>query len=128
MMTTEGFTYSVQSLIDRDCYFSHDNDIVFRVLPDGKGLVQDNAIKLKNGTYIPAHKRVNVSLQVTYDYDDFYSKKQRFDLEKLNTFFKRRLEEIDGFVVLDRKNRYEIRFPNGWRQGLEARTEQRQGK
>jgi hypothetical protein len=33
----------------------------------------------------------------------------------------RRFREIDGFVVLDKKNRYEVIFPKGWKDADEKK-------
>lgn len=58
-----------------------------------------------------AGQKVIVTFQLTYDYNDSYPKNDRDNLDKFAKFMNRRLKDLDGFVVLDRENRYQITFP-----------------
>jgi hypothetical protein len=62
---------------------------------------------------------MSVSFYLTYDYNESYQKKDHGNTDKLIKFMNSHLKEVDGFVVLDKKNRYEIvfpiLFPKGWK-------------
>jgi len=108
------FRYSLESSLDLDYTLPSDKDSAFVVLPEKKGLEKKTEMEWPSGMILPAHQRINIAFRIPYDYNDSYPRKQRDDLYKLNAFMNRRLKELDGFVMLDRKNRYEIKFSKGW--------------
>ena len=108
------FRYSLESSLDHDYVLPSDDESAFIVLPDGKGLAKKENLEWPKGAILPAHQKISITFKIPFDYNDFYPRKHRDDLGKLNAFMKRRLKEIEGFVILDRKRRYEIKFPKGW--------------
>jgi len=108
------FKYTVENTTPRDYYLPSDPQAAFVVLTDGKGLSQGEELTWDKGAYVPAGLKVSVSFHLTYDYNDSYPKLDRDNLDKLSKFMARRLKELDGFVVLDRTNRYQVTFQNGW--------------
>lgn len=116
------FRYSLESSLDLDYTFPLDKDSVFVILPEEKGLEKKPEMEWPSGVILPAHQRINIAFRIPFDYNESYPKKQRDDLDKLGAFMNRRLKELDGFVILDRKNRYEIKFAKGW----ETKEEQKE--
>ncbi|HLF86449.1 MAG TPA: hypothetical protein VI584_05150 [Nitrospiria bacterium] len=112
------FRYTVLNNTEKDYYFPANKEDVFKVLAKGQGLSHDDTLKWDAGIYIPVRQKVNVSFKLDFDYTQEYPMEERDNKEKLNKFIKRQAEGLDGFVILDPVNRYEIRFPGGW-QGLD---------
>ncbi len=108
------FRYTIENTTPSDYYLPTDAKSAFVLLPKGKGLSQEEDLTWDKGAYVPAGQKVAFSFQITYDYDDSYPEADRDNLHKLATFMNRKLEELDGFAVLDRTNRYQISFPKGW--------------
>jgi hypothetical protein len=109
------FQYSVDNSTDQDYQLPTDPKSAFVVLPDGRGLSQDKEIGWMPGTYIPAQHKVVVTFHLTYDYNESFPKSEQDNRDKMAPFFNRRLKELDGFVILDKAMRYQIDFPNGWK-------------
>ena len=100
------FRYTIENHTGRDYKFPS-ADSLYKVLADGKGLEKDATLKWDGGTSVPVGQKINIGIQVEYEYTDGSP-----DLDtKLTAFTKRRLAEIEGFAVLDQVNRYDIRFP-----------------
>lgn len=108
------FRYTLENTTPHDYYLPTDPKSAFLILPEGKGMSQEEKLAWDNGAYVPPGQKVTVSFQLTYDYNDSYPKAERDNLDKLSNFLGRRLKELEGFAVLDRANRYEIVFPKGW--------------
>jgi hypothetical protein len=109
------FRYTVENKTKNDYYLPNDVKSVFVALPEGKGLSQEDEITWGHGAYLPSGQKVSTSFQMTYDYDESFPQKECDNLDKLSKFMNRRLRKLDGFVVLDKKSRYEIVFPKGWK-------------
>lgn len=112
------FRYRVANKTKNDYYFPHDKGSAFIILPEGKGLSQEQEIVWGQGTYVPAGQKILTSFQLTYDYNDSYPQKERDDLNKLNKFMHRHLKEVAGFVIFAKMNHYETVFPGGWKDGV----------
>jgi len=115
------FQYTLENKTKSDYYFPEDAKSTFVVLAEGKGLSQKDEFAWGRGVYLPIGQKVSMSFHLTYDYNKSYPEKERDNLDKLGEFMKSRLKEVDGFVVLDKENRYEITFPNGWRDKYEMK-------
>lgn len=109
------FRYTLENTTLRDYYLPSDPKAAFVVLPDGKGMSQEEELTWDKGAYIPPGQKVSVAFYLTYDYSDSYPKSDRDNLDKLSKFMARREKELEGFVVLDRTNRYQMTFPKGWK-------------
>jgi hypothetical protein len=108
------FKYTLENATPNDYYLPSDPKAAFVILPNEKGMSQDEELSWDNGAYVPAGQKVSASFRLTYDYNDSYPKSDRDNLDKLSKFIARRLKQLEGFVVLDRTNRYQINFPKGW--------------
>jgi hypothetical protein len=108
------FRYTVENKTKKDYNFPEDPKSAFVILPEGKGLSQEENISWSHGAYLPSGQKMALSFQLTYEYNESYPKKDRDNSDKLARFMDRRLKEVDGFVILDKAKRYEIIFPKGW--------------
>ena len=108
------FKFTLENMSPRDYYLPSDPKAAFVVLPDEKGMSQEEELTWDKGAYVPPGQKVSVSFHLTYDYNDSFPKSDRDNLDKLSKFMARRLKELEGFVVLDRTNRYQVTFPKGW--------------
>jgi hypothetical protein len=108
------FKYMLENTTPHDYYLPSDPRTAFVVLPDGKGMSQEEELTWDKGVYVPPGQKVSVSFKITYDYNESYPKSDRDNLDKLSKFMTRRLKELAGFAVLDRTNRYQVTFPKGW--------------
>ncbi len=115
------YAYTLENLGDKDYYLPKDPESAYIVQAEGKGYSHVQGMQWDKGIYIPSKKKVVVSFLVPYDYSDYYSKKTLENMDKLDEFFQKRLKELDGFVILDKENRYEIVFPNGWKEWKKKR-------
>lgn len=109
------FRYTVLNNTEKDYYFPANRENVFKVLVKEQGLSPDDTLKWDAGIYIPVKQKVNVSFKLAFDYTKEYPMEERENTDKLNKFIKKQAEELDGFAILDPVNRYEVRFPGGWK-------------
>jgi hypothetical protein len=84
---------------------------LYKVLAEGKGLERDATLKWSGGTSLPVGQKMNVTIEIEYEYTEEFPYAERDNTKKLAAFMNRALSGIDGFVALDEINRYEIRFP-----------------
>jgi hypothetical protein len=71
--------------------------------------------------FVPAKSRVWIALTIPYPYSVKLKEKANSEERKLyqtgvTKFVSEELPNLDGFVLFDNTNRYEIDFPNGWEQ------------
>ena len=81
--------------------------------PDGKFLKPDYPI------LIPAKQRLRFSLQLGFPYDknmkEGTRKEEREQYRKeLEAYANKEFSNLDGFVLFDEVNRYQINLPKGW--------------
>jgi len=107
---TGTFHYTLENHTQHD-YQLPGESALYRVLAGGKGLQRDKTLKWVSISPVPLGQRINVGIQLEFEYTEGYPYTDRDNPQKLNSFMKRRLEELDGFMALDEANRYEIRFP-----------------
>jgi hypothetical protein len=110
------FRYSVENVTVKDFTLST-NRVVLRRMSDGKGYASDLDAEIVGDVFIPAGQKMNVLIRVPYKYEDLNtSLKEQLDEKKSGTFADQRLAHLDGFGLFDKRNKYEIDFPNGWSQ------------
>lgn len=109
------FSYVVENTTDFDYSLDPKDDIsIMTVLPENKGLGGNEEVALASHTFIPAKQKVSITLDKFYDYNESYPKAEKENTEKLTAFMHRRLKELAGFVMFDKRNRYMVKFPSGW--------------
>ncbi|MGH2567801.1 MAG: hypothetical protein ACRDGA_05635, partial [Bacteroidota bacterium] len=116
------FKFILENTTPHDYHLPSDPKSAFILLPEGKGMSQEEELIWDRGAYVPSGQKVTVSFQVSYNYNEAYPKTDRDDLDKLSKFMNRRLKELDGFAVLDRVKRYQIIFPRGWQDSPETKV------
>jgi hypothetical protein len=110
------FRYSVENLTNKDCIISPDR-VVLRRMSGDAGYASDLDAELIGDLFIPAKQKMNIPIRVPYKYEDFNSSfSEQSDDKKTALFADRRLNRLDGFALFDKRNKYEIDFPNGWSQ------------
>lgn len=115
--------YTLENTTDFDYRIERGTNVTF----NGK-LLRENSLspstdfeRIEYPIFVPAKKRVRFPIHVGYSYPEkmaphpaegegkkYRSKVEKYILEKLNN--------LDGFDLLDDSNRYEIIFPAGWKQ------------
>ena len=127
-LTTEGpthtirYQYTLENHTDVDYRLADDSHAqlgISKMQTKSIDFDTNNFVTLGFPIYVPAKSRVNVSLhmplQYTEDVDfsapddvqhDFYTKLSKYVGDAINN--------VEGFVLMDDNNRYEIIFPNGW--------------
>jgi len=112
-----------QPKIPYDYCLPNDNEAAFIQIPGTKGLTKDHDITWDKGTCVPTGQKVAVFFRLNYNYSEYsFPKSDINNLEKFSKFMSRRLSEIDGFVILDNQNRYQINFPKGWEDKQNEKT------
>ena len=110
------FRYLVENTTEYDYSLPSDGEAAFIKLPETKGLTKDHDIAWDVGTFVPTGQKVAINFRLTYDYSEYSFPKSDIDnIEKFSKFMNRRLSEVDGFVILDKENRYQIDFHRGWK-------------
>lgn len=80
---------------------------------------EGNFQKLHFPIFIPARQRVWVPIELSYPYQeklasDASGKERHKWRQKLREFVKSQMGNLNGFVLFDNKNRYQINFPRPW--------------
>ena len=117
------FRYVLENKTPYDYCLPNDNEAAFIQIPVTKGLTKDHEITWDKGTCVPTGQKVAVYFRLNYNYSEYsFPKSDINNLEKFSKFMSRRLSEIDGFVILDNQNRYQINFPKGWEDKQNEKT------
>ena len=112
------FNYIVNNATDRDYRIASEKESLFIELPDEGGLYQYNNatdvlledVSIKS-SFIPTKQRAIVTIHLIYSYNEFYTKANSDDREKMTKYLDKRLKQIGGFKLFDKDNRYQINFP-----------------
>lgn len=109
-------TYEVQNHTDSD-YQLMDGPgalVMSRLRVDGS-LSSQQQVRLSYPTFLPARQRARVALEVRspfswpVDGDPAYQ-------DKLRDFVKKKLVDVQAFVLFDQADRFDIEFPSGWQE------------
>jgi hypothetical protein len=108
-----GFFYSLQNNTDYDYTINGEGALFLRTLNSGN-LEPTGHFAKRVEVFVPAKHRAG------YDVVRLYTVgKDAPDSVKttdgINTFFYKEFHNVDGFVLFDQSNRYEITLPNGWK-------------
>lgn len=120
------FTYVIENTTDFDYSLKPTDDFtVLTALPNDKGLGGE-PISLFKAAYIPAKHKVAVTFDQFYDYEQYGLNKQGMQNDdELSAFLNRRLSDKAGFVLIDKRKRYEVIFPSGWEDAGKVKKEGR---
>jgi hypothetical protein len=80
----------------------------------------DNSMKGDFPIFVPAHGRARFGIHIAYPYSEKYDDKATDDEKHdwgttLAKYITSELNNIDGFVMFDSVERYEVAFPSGWK-------------
>jgi hypothetical protein len=108
--------YEVQNHTDSDFRLADGPTalVMSRLRADGS-LSSQQQVRLSYPTFLPARQRARVALEIPSpfgwpsDGDPAYQ-------DKLRDFVNQRLGEVEGFVLFDQADRFEIEFRSGWQE------------
>jgi len=110
------FAYTVENTTPKDYAADKESELVLmKRLSSGKGIEIADSVNWDQRLYIPSGQKMRVVFNVPFSYQDAYTRDEmKNDIEKLNSFYRNRTADFDGFVIFDKVRRYRIDFPNGW--------------
>jgi len=125
------FNYVLQNNTDVD--YRVDNDFKIEITGKLKGMkalgeFAGHYVTTNYPIFIPAHRRVRVSLSIPYRYpvvekaDASHTERQQFRMQ-VAKYVTEEMGNLDGFVLFDGNNRYEIDFPSGWEKAAKESTD-----
>lgn len=108
--------YELQNHTNSDYRVSDGPGLFFmsRVKPDGS-LSSQEQIHLSYATFLPARQRARIALEIAHPFGWPAQSDPQFQ-DKLKEFFNQRLADVQGFVMFDQADRFQIEFPAGWRE------------
>ena len=117
------FLYNVTNKTDTDYKLSSETGLTMMTkLEDSKSLTSSKGdLHLATPAFIPSKQTVRVELIFpSYGFDkpepSYDDDKARIEFRKaMETFVRTKLPNLDGFVVFDEGNRYQIEFAAGWK-------------
>jgi hypothetical protein len=115
------FGYDLQNNTNRDYRIDNSHLVVLARLPDG------DALSRKFGhyqysdpsvapTFLPARGKTRIILSVPYEYPFDLTPTERQEIDKVSPSVGRRLKELNGFVIFDQSEHYQIDLPKGWKE------------
>lgn len=124
------FHYVLQNNTDSDYRIGSDSGIeITNKLKRQKGLGEfaNHTITTNYPVFIPAKSRVWISLKIPYPYpikekDNPTTDERKQYTTEVAKYVTDELSNLDGFVLFDMSNRYEIDFPTGWEQRAKQMT------
>lgn len=101
------FRYRFQNHTERD-YHLPGHDSIRIVLPTGDGLLRDEAVRWIAMPSVPVGQKISVEIQVDIDISQLADGGDaKGSVDKVQRW----LKGMEGFIVLDESNRYEIQLP-----------------
>jgi hypothetical protein len=107
-------SYNVQNETDLDFQLTDSAGLVImsRLRADGS-LSSEEKIQLSYPTFLPAHQRARLALEVLHPFD-WPADSDPARQEKIKEFVNQRLAGVQEFVLFDESDRFQIAFPKGW--------------
>ena len=111
-----GFSYDIENSTDTDYHVESRNQIAVMFRNDGGGLSEalpENVAPLRLPIFIPAKQRGTLTLTVVLS-DVPQQKPSESDEgfhERVRTFCQEHIKGVNGFVLFDESNRYQIELP-----------------
>lgn len=119
------FYYSLVNNTNIDYRFSKDSDVhVMAKLHKQESLSGNdpNFLTVESPLFLPSKQRIRfgINLQIHYEYkgealkSDSSPEDRKKYRKKLEDYVNKEMSNLDGFVIFDDKNRFQIDFPKGW--------------
>jgi len=121
------FYYTVQNNTESDYRLDSDAQVELSArLRQEKALDSSGkVVTLDYPVFIPPKGRVRLKVKIPYTYPDHDKQVTSDELHEHNrkvaAFLVKEATNLDGFVLFDSTNRYEIGFPSGWEKESEAK-------
>jgi hypothetical protein len=116
------FYYDIQNDTDFDYRLDDSSSIVImQELGTESSLSAEKHIKLEYPVFVPAKHRARIALSLSHAFEWPDETDPAFQ-KKVSGFVKRRLADVEGFVLFDETRRYQINFPKGWGDLLDPAT------
>lgn len=122
------FYYTVQNNTESDYRLDSDAQVELSArLQQEKALDSSGKIvTLDYPIFIPPKGRVRLKVKIPYNYPDHDKSSTSDELHEHNrkvaAFLAKEATNLDGFVLFDTANKYEIDFPSGWEQEKESKA------
>jgi len=115
------FGYDLQNNTNRDYRIDNGHLVVLARLPDGDALSRNfghyqHSDPSVAPTFLPAKAKTRITLSVPYEYPFDLTPTERQDIDKVSPSVGRRLKELNGFVIFDQSEHYQIDLPKGWKE------------
>lgn len=115
--------YTLENKTDFDYRMPARNQIEFNAKLKRENSLSANSQLLsldEQPVFLPANQRVRISVHLRYPVKkDFGPEDTRANRDKrrkaIADYLNEEFTNLDGFVVFDLQNRYQINFPNGWK-------------
>jgi hypothetical protein len=108
--------YDVQNNTDHDYQLSNGADtVIMGRLKSDRSLIAEEQIKLTSPAFIPARNRARITLGFTGPLQ-WPSQMNSASGNAFREFVAREVANLDGFVLFDGANRYQIELPGKWQQ------------
>jgi hypothetical protein len=116
------FRYVLQNNTDLDYRIDSDSGIEITAklqTEKGFGEFARKYVTTQYPIFVPAKSRVRISLDIPYSYPlkegrDLTAEESQRYAAAVESYVTGKLSNLDGFVLFDTNNRYEIEFPSGW--------------
>ncbi len=116
------FVYILQNNTDLDYRVTNESQVLLGYLDhDGNSLSFDkqDMLKIEPPLLVPAKSKVFIIVDLNVQTDMKANLRASDDVQydwetKLSRFVDDTLPGVDGFVMMDSLNRYQVKFPNGW--------------
>jgi hypothetical protein len=108
--------YDVQNNTDHDYQLASGADaVIMGRLKSDNSLIAEDQIKLSNPAFVPARNRTRISLGVTRPFQ-WPAQMDSPAQSTVRGFVTHEVGNLDGLVLFDSANRYQIELPGPWQQ------------
>lgn len=121
------FYYTVQNNTEADYQLESNTQVEMAVRLKAEKAFESSRkiVTLEYPVFIPAKGRVRLKVKIPYTYPGHDKQGTSDELHDHNSkvaqYFAKEATNLDGFVLFDTMNKYEIDFPSGWEQAKESK-------
>jgi hypothetical protein len=114
------FGYDFQNNTTRNYDLLPSNIVLMAKLSEGDVLSKDfghyqkGEATIEGPSFIPPKAKARVTIKVQYYYPSDFTAADKEDVQKVIKIVSRRVNELDGFVVFDNANHFQIVMSKGW--------------
>ncbi len=73
-----------------------------------------SSVSVSGPSFIPPKGVGRITVRVVYDYPPGFTPNDKSNMNKVEKYVGRRLDEISGYALFDKSNDYRIDLPSGW--------------